>query len=247
MNRSHWGIAAIIAASVWAAPATAQDDEADCAAEISLTAALFEELDEFSWMGHVGEGAAPSFLLADLYYLREARALGEGADGAVILVRDEPGAWRAVSVHSPESATGVYVAEETGDIAMFLARQIEGPGPWWTLAISSDGFATARCVHIAHPEIQSTDGYAGATFLLADFNIDADGAGEIIAYADVERDGEERRLWRRYETSDNGATWSAPEAIDDFQPVEYGGFAHIDASASMEALRDELAGALSVD
>lgn len=206
-----------VAAAVFAliaTPVAAQTEGPPaCMAETPISADLVAELSRFDWQGTEARGRAPAFLIGSLWYLREDQTLAEGVHGSVVLVRGAGGDWRAFYPAPGESVVGAFVAPSTGAVILASQLQTEGPGQSWTLLRSSDGFATGSCTEIGFPAALNQPNWANEFLTLHDLDIRANGRGEIIGVANIERGGRATTWVYRYRSRDGGAGWGEPSRI----------------------------------
>lgn len=221
-------------------PAAAQDEApVPCMSETPVTAELVAELSQYGWQGTEARGLAPAFLIGSLWYLRENQALADGAHGSVVFVRGATGAWRAFLPAPGESLVGAYVAPNTGAVILAMQLQVESPGQSWTLLRSSDGLATGACTEIAFPAALNQPNWAGEYLTLNDLDLRANGRGEIIGAANIERGGRATTWAYRYPSRDGGATWGAPSRISRVRAARAGLYESIGEGAPA-ALIDDL-------
>lgn len=207
----------LMAAAVFAlaaTPAAAQDEAPPtCMAHTPITAELIAEVSQHDWEGTEARGLAPAFLIGSLWYLRENQTLAEGAHGSVVFVRDVRGDWRAFLPAPGESVVGAFVAPSTGAAMLATQLQTEGPGQSWTLLRSSDGLATGSCTEIGFPAALNQPNWANEFLTLHDLDIRANGRGEIVGVANIERGGRATTWVYRYRSRDGGASWGEPSRI----------------------------------
>lgn len=210
--KSFWAIALVML--LIAAPATAREDAPPtCMAQTPISAGLVAELSQYDWQGTEARGHAPAFLIGALWYLREDQTLADGAHGSVVLARSANGDWRAFLPMPGESLVGAYVAPSTGAVILVTQLQTEGPGQSWTLLRSNDGLATSECTELAFPAALNQPNWANEYLNLHDLDVRADGRGEIVGAANVERGGQAAIWAYRYRSNDGGATWGTPSRI----------------------------------
>lgn len=216
---------------VLAAPARAHDQRAACMAEIPISSELVIEAARFGWRGAEARGAAPGFLIGELYYLRDNRELAEGAYGSVVFLRGAGGTWRAFLPMPDEALVAAYVAASTGAVMLATQVQTEGPGQSWTFVRLSNSMAAGDCREIAFPEALNQPAWANENLELHDFDMGANGHGEIVGLARVERDGTDRSWAFRYRTRDGGMTWAAPSRLARVREARAGLFVPADGEA----------------
>ncbi len=215
-----------------AAPARAQDDEQpECMAPIAISSELVAEAARFGWRGGEERGAAPAFLIGELYYLRDNQELAGGVYGSVAFVRGAGGVWRAFLPMPGEALVGAYVAAGAGVLVLATQVQTEGPGQSWTFVRLSDATAAGECGEIAFPAALNQPAWANETLEMHDFDIGADGRGEIVGIARVERGGAAQSWVFRYRTRDSGATWAAPSRLAGAREARGGLFEKADGQA----------------
>lgn len=220
-------VALLAALLALAPPARAQDDElAACMAPVAIGGALVSEAGRFGWRGGDARGAAPAFLIGELYYLRDDQDIADGAHGSVVFVRGAGGAWRAFLPMPGENMVAAYAAPSTGAVMLATQVQTEGPGQSWTLARLN-----GECREIGFPAALNQPNWANENLELHDFDIRADRRGEIIGVARVERGGAERTWVFRYRTRDAGATWTAPTRLAHLRDARRGLFERADGQA----------------
>lgn len=198
---------------VLAAPARAHDERPACMAPIAISSELVIEAARFGWRGGEARGAAPAFLIGELYYLRDNQELAGGVHGSVVFVRGAGGVWRAFFPMPDEALVGAYVATSTGAVMLATQVQTEGPGQSWTFVSLSSAMAAGECHEIAFPDALNQPAWANENLELHDFDVSTDGRGEIIAVARVERQAAEQSWVFRYRTRDAGATWAKPSRL----------------------------------
>lgn len=199
--------AVVLGVALFAAPARAEET---CMAEIPISQALVAEAAKFEWRGSDARGRAPAFLLGLLHYLRDDEALAGGAHGGLLFLRDQSGEWRAFLPRAGENVVGAFVAPSTGAVMLVMQLQTEGPGQSWSLVRATEAPAAASCTEIAFPAELNQPVWANEYLEPHDFDMRANGRGEIIGVARVEREGSEHVWAFRYRTRDAGATWGPP-------------------------------------
>lgn len=200
----------VLGVALFAAPARAEET---CMAEIPISQALVAEAAKFEWRGSDARGRAPAFLLGLLHYLRDDEALADGAHGGLLFLRGADGGWRAFLPRAGENVVGAFVAPSTGAVTLLMQLQTEGPGQSWSLVRATEAPSPASCTDIAFPAELNQPAWTSEYLDLRDFDMRANGRGEIIGVARVAREDAERVWAFRYRTRDGGATWGPPSRM----------------------------------
>lgn len=229
--------AAFAAMLAIAAPAFAQDEPV-CMQTIPISAALIAEADQYEWRGAEARGQTPAFLIGHLSPTRVDQELADGAYGGAVFVRDAAGAWRAFVPSPTESVVGAFTTD--AGAALFVTQvQSEGPGQSWTIV--RDAFANGACATVPFPEELNQPTWAMEYVELSDLDIKANGRGELLGTARIERGGRElswHYLWR---TRDGGATWTGPTRLRAMRLPKAGVYDELEEAPATGALVELLA------
>lgn len=218
--------------------AFAQEEHPACMAPLPVTADLVRDAGFYDLSGFAGEGAAPAFVLGTLSPTRDAED-AQDVHGAVLFARDVSGdvsgTWRAWQVQPGEGVAAVFVAPASGDVMFITMWDSEGPGQWWTLVRTNAAFEKLTCTMVRFPSALNQPSWANEFLSVEDFDIRANGRGELIGSAQVERDGAQKVWWYRYRTSDNAATWGNPARTSAGRAAPAGPFTKVDEEAEPPA------------
>ncbi len=211
---------------------TFASERANCMAPLPITPSLVREAGAYGYSGFEGSSSIPAFVLGALSPLRQTHEVD--ADGSVIFIRDNDGAWRAAMPTPGDAIIRLYARPDNGSTIIVTMIQTEGPGYYWTLVRLQEEFSAASCVVVEFPETLER----GSEFLeLMDLNINANGRGEIIGRASTQANGV---LWYRYTTRDGGATWSGPRRLRRGRDARGGAYELITESDAPSSLVSEL-------
>lgn len=193
------------------APAVAAD--VNCGLPLQVTKRLVESND--GYIGYAGKSRVPAFLAAS------EPDTGTNHRGTTVFVRMGK-KWKAFAPWEGEFSQGIFVGIKS-DVFIFTMIMTEGPGSSWTLFLSNDGFATARCVSIPFPSELNQPAYNGEYLEFQDFNLTSQGEGAVVGSADIEREGSTSQTWWfKYTTTDSGRTWSKPIRLASKPPRQGG-------------------------
>jgi len=227
-----------IAVAAFATPVVAIEPHMQCGASLAITPHLVEASGQSEFRQAITPGDGPALLFGAVSPMRDIEGLGEGLAGTILFVRDDAETWRALFPSPWESEVALYATGE--DLALFTQIQTEGPGQSWTLVRTKDGFLNLRCAVIAFPTELNQPNWANEFLDLVDFDIGADGRGELIGAARLDRDGREIVRHYLYRTHDDGQTWSPPVRISLERAARGGRFAPVELAPASVGVIAEL-------
>ncbi len=130
--------------------------------------------------------------------------------GGTIVFYQQAGQWQARVMEMGTSATQVYTNPEQDAYWIFFMHTSEAPGNIQYLHLTPE---TARCGDLIGPDELNQPGWAMEFVELDSFNLDAAGKGIVLGSAVLDQETENAHTqWYAYHTTDNGKTWSAPQA-----------------------------------
>lgn len=206
-------------------PADAGGDATpECMQELTVTGSLAMAWSNASVWSAFRDADTPSLLVGDVSTLETIEGVEPPSVGGVMYALDDQLTPRVFAPAPGETVVGVFLAAETGETVLFTQLQTEGPGQSWTFIRTNAAFSEKLCVEIPFPTNLNNPVWANETLEFLDFNVAEDNSGEIIARADIERDGAQQTLFYLYSTNDGGKTWSAPEAVSEARAATPGIF-----------------------
>jgi hypothetical protein len=202
-------IVALLAALA-ATPAVARAEvvPSPCATPIPVTPALVRVAFDLQSFARRNGG----LIAGQLEFTREPAEEAEAASGTVVFAKRD-GVWRAVMPQNFQSGLA-YFSGPGGRLVIITQRLVEGPDQAFTFVRTDDAFSTATCAPLPFPAALNNPDWNNETLRPEAFNLAADGRGELIASAALNRSGEApRMLWFSYATDDGGKTWRPAEEI----------------------------------
>ncbi|MBL8548651.1 MAG: hypothetical protein JNJ73_01605 [Hyphomonadaceae bacterium] len=185
--------------------AQAEDLADDCMRPVPIDAALLRDVKEYNLTGFAGAGQTPAFIAGGLSPMRENAG---DLYGAVLFLRAADGRWSAVLPKQGEGEVGVYRATNSDALVFVTMIQTEGPGPSWTVVTLRGG--AGKCVSVPFPDDLNKPTYNLEFLELTDFDIGANGRGELIGVSRAEGRAD---WWYAYRTRNGGLTWERPQRL----------------------------------